>query len=76
MLIEAYFQLVQDALVACRVLQASNVTYDKRGTYEGFIRGELYFVDGSVLHFREAVDSELAIDRLMVTVQLGSGSQG
>lgn len=69
MLIEAYFQLIQDTLVACHVLQASNVTYDKRGTYEGFIRGELYFVDGSVLHFRETVDSELTIDRLMYTYQ-------
>lgn len=51
------------------MLQASNVTYDKRGTHEGFLRGELYFVDGSVLHFREAVDTELIIDRLMYAYQ-------
>ena len=69
MRIETYFQQIQDALTACRVLQASNVTYDKRGTYEGFLRAELYFVDGSVLHFREAVDTELTIDRLMYTYQ-------
>ena len=69
MRIETYFQQIQDALTACRVLQASNVTYDKRGTYEGFLRAELYFVDGSVLHFCEAVDTELTIDRLMYTYQ-------
>jgi len=67
--IEAYFQQIQDAIGLCRVLQASNVTYNKRGTHEGFIRGELYFVDGSVLHFREAVDVEITIERLMYTYQ-------
>ncbi len=69
MRIESYFQQIQDAVAACRVLQASNVAYDQRGAYEGLIRGELYFVDGSVLHFREAVDTELTIDRLMYTCQ-------
>lgn len=69
MRIETYFQHIQDALTACRVLQASNVTYDKRGTHEGFLRGEFYFVDGSVLHFRETVDTELTIDRLMYVYQ-------
>jgi hypothetical protein len=67
--IETYLQQIQDALTACRVLQASNVAYDKRGTYEGFLRGELYFIDGSVLHFREAIDTELTIDRLMYVYQ-------
>lgn len=67
--IEAYFQQIQDVLAACRVLQSSNIAYDKRGTYEGFLRGELYFIDGSVLHFREAVDTELTTDRLMYVYQ-------
>ncbi len=69
MQIESYFQQIRDAIAACRVLRASNVTYDQRGAYEGFIRGELYFVDGSVLHFREVVDTELIFDRLMYTYQ-------
>jgi hypothetical protein len=67
--IETYFQQIQAALIVCGVLQASNVTYDKRVTYEGFLRGELHFIDGSVLHFRESVDVELAIDRLMYVYQ-------
>lgn len=69
MRIETYFQQIQDALTACRVLQTSHVVYDQRGTYEGFLRGELSFVDGSVLHFREAIDTELTIDRLMYVYQ-------
>ena len=69
MRIEAYFQQLQETLAACRVLQASNITYDKRGTHEGILRGELYFIDGSVLHFREAIDTELSVDRLMYAYQ-------
>ena len=37
------------------MVQSSSMTYDKRGTHEGYIRGELYFVDASVLHVREFV---------------------
>jgi len=65
--IEVYFQQVQATVAACRVLQTSSVTYEKRGTSEGLIRGELFFVDGSVLHFREIVDVEMTADRLMYT---------
>jgi len=67
--IEAYFQRVRDVIEACPVVQSSNVTYDKRGTYEGFIRGELYFIDDSVLNLREFVDVETTIDRLMYVYQ-------
>ncbi len=67
--VETYFQQLRDAFATCRVLQASNVTYDKRGTHEGLLRGDLYFIDGSVLHFREVVDTELTIDRLMYVYQ-------
>ncbi len=69
MRIEVYFQQIRDIIDACSVVQSSNVTYDKRGTYEGFIRGELYLVDGSVLHLREFVDVETTIDRLMYVYQ-------
>lgn len=69
MQIEAYFQRVRDVIEACPVVQSSNVTYDKRGTYEGFIRGELYFIDDSVLNLREFVDVETTIDRLMYVYQ-------
>jgi hypothetical protein len=45
------------------------MTYDKRGAHEGFIRGELYFVDGSVLHMREFVDVEVTVERLVYVYQ-------
>ncbi len=69
MRIEIYFQQVRETIDACLVVQSSNITYDKRGTYEGFIQGIVYFVDGSFLHLREFVDVETALDRLIYVYQ-------
>ena len=65
MRIETYFQQLRQTIDECAVVQSFNVTYDKRGTYEGFIRGEIYFVDDSILYLREFVDVETTVDRLM-----------
>lgn len=64
MRIEAYFQQLREAIDACPVVRSFNVTYDKRGSHEGFIRGEVHFVDGSMLHLREFVDVESGVERL------------
>ncbi len=69
MRIEAYFRQIERIIEACPVIQLSNITYEKRGTHEGFMRGELYFVDGSTLHLREFVDVEITGDRLMYVYQ-------
>ncbi len=57
------------------MVQLSNVTYDKRGTHEGFIRGDLLFVDGSVLYLREFVDVETTVDRLAYAYQYMDSAQ-
>ena len=69
MRIERYFAQVQSAIEACPVVQVFSVTYDKRSTYEGFIHGEIVFVDDSLLHLREFVDAETKIDRLTYVYQ-------
>jgi hypothetical protein len=48
--IEAYFQQLREVIDTSPVVSAFNVTYDKRASHEGFIRGEIYFIDGSILH--------------------------
>jgi hypothetical protein len=73
--IEAYFEQIREAIETCPVIQAFNVTYDKRGTYEGFIRGEIYFIDGSILHLREFVDAEATLERLTYAYQYMGPSQ-
>lgn len=67
--IESYFQQIGALIEACPVVQSSSVTYDKRARHEGFVRGELFFVDGSVLHLREFVDVEDGIDRFTYVYQ-------
>jgi len=73
--IEIYFRQIEKIIEACPIIQLSNVTYEKRGTHEGFIRGELCFVDGSVFYLREFVDVEITIDRLMYAYQFIDPSQ-
>jgi hypothetical protein len=67
--IEAYFQQLRETIDACPIVRSFDVTYDKRGSHEGFIRGEVYFVDGSSLHLREFVDVEIGVDRLTYVYQ-------
>ena len=69
MRIEVYFQQVREAIETSPVVQAFDIAYDKRSTHEGFIRGEVYFVDGSMLHLREFVDAEVTPDRLTYLYQ-------
>lgn len=75
MRIETYFQQIREITDACLILQSSNLTYDKRGTHEGFLHGELYFADGSMLHLREFVDVETTINRLMYVYQYMSAAK-
>ncbi len=69
MRIDEYFRIVQDIIASSHVILLSNITYEQRGAFEGFIRGELTFIDASVLHIREFVDVELSIERLMYVYQ-------
>jgi hypothetical protein len=76
LLIEDYFQQIREAIDASPVVRLSRVAYDKRGTHEGFIRGDLDFADGSLLHIREFVDVETTIDRLVYAYQyMDAGKQ-
>lgn len=69
MRIEAYFDQLRQTIDSCPVVSSFRMTYDKRGAHEGFIRGEVYLVDGSVLHVREFVDVEIGVNRLTYVYQ-------
>lgn len=69
MRIEAYFRQIQMQLDASPLIISSTVNYDQRGSFLGFMRGDLILVDGSTLHFREFVDTESTIDRDTYTYQ-------
>lgn len=65
MLIEDYFQQIQLLIESSEIVQLFNIESDKRGMYEGLLRGKLDFQDNSWLHFREFVYVEIFIDRKM-----------
>ncbi|MEW5941569.1 MAG: DUF6516 family protein [Chloroflexota bacterium] len=65
MRIEEYFLQIRKEIEANPVVRLVTITEEKRGTYEGFLEGELTFLDKTTLHFREYVDVEDRSDRLM-----------
>ena len=64
-LIEDYFQRIESLVAGADIVRFFNITYDKRSASIGFIRGSLYFLDGSLLHLREFVDVEHGSERYM-----------
>jgi hypothetical protein len=67
--IEDYFQRVHQAIVACEAVESFNWDAEKRDTYEGFIRAEIIFLDGSILQVREFVAVEMGVERDMYAYQ-------
>jgi hypothetical protein len=72
--VEVYFQQLRNLFEASPLVASFEVAYDKRSTHEGFVHGELYFVDGSLLHIRDYVDVETGVDRLLYVYQYLSAS--
>jgi len=64
-LIEDYFRRIESLVAGADIVRFFNITYDKRSASIGFIRGSIYFLDGSLLHLREFVDVEYGSERYM-----------
>ena len=76
MRVESYFADVRRTIEQSPIVRLSKVSYEKRGTHEGIIRGRVQFVDDTVLEWREYVDVETKIDRLMYAYQYMDFSMG
>ena len=63
--IEAYLQSILEIVAESPIVRASNVVLDKRTLQLGLVRGDLYFSDGSRLHFRELIEVRTSPVRLM-----------
>ena len=63
MLIEEYFQQIEDDIAHCLAITKIQLLKDKRSLYIGFIEGQLSFLDGSELHFIEFVNVKIGINR-------------
>ena len=64
-MIDAYFRQIDMLISQSSMVHSYRVTYDKRSTYIGFIRGSIYFSDGSILHLREFVNVQHDSERYM-----------
>ena len=71
--IETYFQAMLDAAENMPLVSASNIVLDKRTNHAGLIRGDLYFIDASRLHFRELVEVQEFPVRLMYSYHYQGG---
>lgn len=69
MLIEDYFQEIQFLIESFKIVKLFNIEYEKRGLYEGFVKGNINFKNNSLLHLREFVYVEITIDRKMYSYQ-------
>jgi hypothetical protein len=64
-LIEDYLQSLLSVAANSPIISSSNIILDKRTNRSALIRGDLYLLDGSRLFFRELVDLQEAVVRLM-----------
>jgi len=68
-LIEGYFQQLRQAIESCNGIVDFQLYPEYRTDFEGFVKGEITFKDGSLLYFREFVDTERMVDRKMYSYQ-------
>ena len=64
MLLNDYFAQLLHVVDRCTVISARTITVDARTAYTGIIRGSLYFINHTVLHFTEVVDVERDIQKI------------
>jgi hypothetical protein len=65
--IDSYFQLIHTILASSPVIKSQDVFAEKRTLTEGYLRANIVFSDGSLLHFRELVTTEPDIQRISYT---------
>jgi hypothetical protein len=64
-LIEGYLQSLLDAVAASPIVRSSSISLDKRTLDVGLVHGELTFADDSCLYFRELVEMQAQVVRIM-----------
>ena len=68
-MIEDYFREITTLINAEACIEGVSMAYDKQTPHIGFLRGTLFFSDGSVLHLREYVNVQNTVERYMYVYQ-------
>lgn len=66
-MIDDYFRQLINLLESSRIVKSHEVTFDKRERDAGYVRGDIFFADGSRLHFREFINAEFVVERISYT---------
>jgi len=61
MLIDDYFDQLENIINSCGYIQTKIVHKDKRSDYVGYFRADLYFHDDSLLHVREFISTRVGV---------------
>ena len=69
MLVADYFTQLLRRIEQSPIVSAKNVTLEARSPYTGIIRGDIFFLDGSVLYLTEVVDVKIVIERVKYRYQ-------
>ena len=54
-MIDDYFETLRAVIAASTIVRSSRLTFDRRSDEIGYVRGDLFLMDDSRLHFREFV---------------------
>ena len=69
MQIDAYFEQIRRTVDNCPFVRSSSILTDDRATFQGFVRGDLVFIDHTCLHWREFVNVQSGLLQLMYSFQ-------
>jgi len=63
LLIEEYFNEIENNINSCPFIHSYNLVKDKRSLHIGFIEGTIWFIDNSSLHFVEFIDVSEKVEK-------------
>ena len=75
MSINVYVRQLRELIESCSLVQLFDITVEDRGKDRGFIRGEINFKDGTLLHWREFVNVKITMERGMYSYQYMTASK-
>ena len=75
MSINVYVRQLRELIESFPLVQLFDITVEERGKDRGFIRGEINFKDGTILHWREFVNVKITIERGMYSYQYMTSSK-
>lgn len=75
MSINVYVRQLREVIESCSLVQLFDISVEYRGKDRGFIRGEINFKDGTLLHWREFVNVKIKVERGMYSYQYMTASK-